>query len=125
MLADKMEKAIAGSSTIEQVGQKLRKPVMPVQNIVFANPIIPGTGQENKLVGAVFGSPIRKVSKTIKGESGVYVFSVESFTNPAPLTNAFKQKEQIAQNIIQRASNETFKALKEKAEIKDNRVKFF
>ena len=125
MLADKMEKAIAGSSTIEQVGQKLRKPVMPVQNIVFANPIIPGTGQENKLVGAIFGSPIRKVSKTIKGESGVYVFSVESFTNPAPLTNAFKQKEQIAQNIIQRASNETFKALKEKAEIKDNRVKFF
>ncbi|MDB5013289.1 MAG: PpiC-type peptidyl-prolyl cis-trans isomerase, partial [Daejeonella sp.] len=124
-LLDMAKKALEGSSTIEQVAQKLKKPVVPVQNIVFANPIIPGIAQENSVVGAVFGSQPKKLSKAIQGENGVYIYVVDNFTNPAPLTNAYKQKEQIVQGLIQRAGSETFKVLKDKAEIKDNRVKFF
>ena len=124
-LLDAVEKALQGSLSIDQVAQKLKKPVVPVQNIVFANPIIPGLSQENKVVGAIFGSQPKKLSKAIQGENGVYVYVVENFTNPAPLTNAYKQKEQIAQGLTQRAGSETFKVLKDQAEIKDNRVKFF
>jgi peptidyl-prolyl cis-trans isomerase D len=50
---------------------------------------------------------------------------VNGFTNPAPLVNTFKQKQQIAQFLVQRSSSDAFKALKEGANIKDNRVKFF
>ena len=125
LLLDKASKALEGSSTIEQVSQKLKKATVPVQNIVFANPIIPGIAQENKVVGTVFGSQPKKLSRAIEGENGIYVFSVDSFTNPAPLANAYKQKEQIIQSLVQRAASETFKVLRDKAEIKDNRVKFF
>lgn len=123
MLIERFEKANAGNIT--QLAQKLGTKVVPAQNIVFANPILPGGGQENKVVGAVFGSAPGKLSEPIQGEQGVYAFVVDKFTNPAPLTNVFKQKEQIMQGLIQRAPGETFRVLKEKAEVKDNRVNFF
>jgi peptidyl-prolyl cis-trans isomerase D len=96
-----------------------------VQNIVFANPIIPGLSQENKVIGTVFGLQPGKMSKPIEGESGVYVVSLNGFSNPPALTNVFKQKEQIQQTLIQRSQGEAFNALREKADIKDNRASFF
>lgn len=125
MLIEKMTKARTGASSIEQVAQKVGRPVTPVQNIVFANPVIPGIAQENKLVGTIFGSQPGKLSEVVEGENGIYVFVVNGFTNPAPLTNVFKQKVQAAQALIQRAPGEAFKVLRDKADIKDNRVNFF
>ena len=125
LLLEKMKKAHTGSSSIEQLAQKAGRPVVPVQNIVFANPVIPGIAQENKLVGAIFGSQPGKLSQPVEGESGIYVFVINGFSKPAPLTNVFKQKVQIAQALAQRAPGEAFKVLREKADIKDNRIKFF
>src|SRR5690606_28129455 len=87
MLTEQFDKALSGASSINQVAQKVSKPVTPVQNVVFANPIIPGVTQENKVVGTVFGLQPNKLSKPIAGENGVYVVSVISFSKPAPLTN--------------------------------------
>lgn len=125
MLKEKVDKALQGAGNIDQVAQKLAKPVTPVQNIVFSNPIIPGGGQENKVVGAVFGSQPGKVSKAIDGERGVYAFSVDGFTNPAPLANTYKQKEIMMQATAQRSLGAAFQALQDKSDIKDNRVKFY
>ncbi len=125
MLKEKVDKALQGAGNIDQVAQKLAKPVTPVQNIVFANPIIPGGGQENKVVGSVFGSQPGKLSKAIDGERGVYAFSVDGFTNPAPLANTYKQKEIMMQATAQRSLGAAFQALQDKSDIKDNRVKFY
>lgn len=125
MLAEQLEKALSGSSTIGQVAQKAGKPVQSAQNVVFANPVIPGGAQENKVIGTLFGLQPKKLSKPIAGESGVFVVTVNSFTNPAPLTNTFKQKEQIMQSVAQRAQAQAFEVLKENAKVKDNRLRFF
>ncbi|MFA6946061.1 MAG: peptidylprolyl isomerase, partial [Pedobacter sp.] len=124
-LIEKMEKALEGSKTIDQVAQKAGKPVTPVQKIVFANPVIPGLSQENKLVGTIFGSQPGKLSQPVEGDNGVFVFLLNGFSNPAPLTNAFKQKIQVSQGLAQRASGEAFKVLRDNSKIRDNRVKFF
>lgn len=123
MLTEKMNKAMAGN--IDQLAQKLGKTAMPVQNIVFANPILPGLAQENKVIGAVFGAQVGKLSKVIEGDKGVYVFVVDGFANPAPMGNTFKQKETIMLGVAQRALGGAFQALQDKSEIKDNRVKFY
>lgn len=123
MLTEKITKAGAGN--LNQLAQKLGKTVMPVQNIVFANPIVPGAAQENKLIGSVFGSPVGKLSKPVEGERGVYVFTINGFTNPAPIGNTYKQKETMLQGIAQRSLGSAFQALQDKSEIKDNRVKFY
>jgi peptidyl-prolyl cis-trans isomerase D len=125
MLTEKFDKALNGTSSIDAVAQKVGKTATPVQNMVFANPIIPGLSQENKVVGTVFGSQVGKLSKPIAGDRGVYVFVVDGFTNPAPMANTFKQKESMLMNISQRALGNAFQALQEKTDIKDNRVKFY
>jgi len=125
MLLDKMSNALVGVSSIDQLAKKLGQSVVPVENMVFANPILPGVSQESKLVGTIFGSQPNKLSKAIDGDRGVYVFVVNGFSNPGPLNNAFRQKQQIIQGLLQRASNETYKVLSDQAKIKDNRVRFF
>lgn len=126
LLSEKLNKALAGASSIEQVAQKIGQPAVPLQNIVFANPVIPGVAQENKLVGAVFGSSVGKLSsKAIVGATGVYAYVVEGFANPAPLANTFKQKQTMLEGLTQRSMGSAFQALQDKAEIKDNRVKFY
>ncbi|AYL97492.1 peptidylprolyl isomerase [Mucilaginibacter celer] len=116
--------AAAGGS-IEQIAQKVGGKVVPVENVVFANPIIPGLSAEYKVIGSVFGSPVSKVSKPVDGTQGVYVFVVDGFTNPPAITNVIKQKEQIAQTMLQRSQSVLFDALKDNAIVKDNRAKFF
>ncbi|MNR31696.1 hypothetical protein D3C85_1492240 [compost metagenome] len=77
------------------------------------------------MVGSVFGSQPGKVSAPVQGERGVYVFSVDGFTNPAPIANMFKQKEGMLLSLGQRSLGAAFQALQDNAQIKDNRVKFY
>ncbi|RYY37145.1 MAG: peptidylprolyl isomerase [Sphingobacteriaceae bacterium] len=123
-LKSKLESALNGSSNIAQVAQKAGSRVNPAQNIVFANPVIPGLGLEYKVIGSVFGSQPNKLSKPIEGQMGVYVFAVDGFVKPAALTNTVKEKEQIAQQLVQRSQGALFEALKDKANVKDYRAKF-
>ena len=124
-LIEKMQAAEAGASTIDQVAQKVQATVMPVQNVVLANPVIPGVSTEYKVVGTMFGSKPNKLSKPIEGTHGVYVFVVDNFINPAALTNATTEKQQIAQAMLQRSQGAIFDALKDKANVKDNRSNFY
>ncbi|MGN6641294.1 MAG: peptidylprolyl isomerase [Mucilaginibacter sp.] len=123
-LEEKLAVAENGASSIDQVGQKAGAKVNDVQNIVFANPVIPGLSVEYKVVGTVFGSQPNKLSKPIEGNHGVYVFSVDNFVNPAPLANAVREREQISQALLQRSEGQLFDALKDKANVKDYRAKF-
>jgi peptidyl-prolyl cis-trans isomerase D len=124
VLSEKFASALNGSSSIDQVAQKAGSKVVPVQNIVFANPIIPGAAAEYKVIGTVFGSPVNKLSKPVAGQQGVYVFVVDNFINPAPLTNAVREKQQIGQAVLQRSEGQIFDALKDKDNVKDYRAKF-
>ncbi len=124
-LEEKLNNALKGAAGLDKVAAQVGGKVTPVQNIVFANPIIPGIAQENKVVGAVFGSPLHKISKPIEGQNGVYVFEVDSFNNPPALNNALKDRQQIAQAALQRLDTDVFNVLKDKANVKDYRAKFF
>ena len=122
-LTDKFNSALNGSTTIEQAAQKAGTTVTPVQNIVFANPVIPGTGAEYKLIGTIFGSQINKLSKPVSGQQGVYIFTVNSFVNPAALANTVTQKQQLSQALAQRSQGQALEALKNKGNVKDYRAR--
>ncbi len=123
-LSEKLQSALNGASNLQQVAQKAGAKVVPAENIVFANPVIPGLSLEYKVIGTVFGLQPKKLSKPIEGANGVYVVSPESFINPAPLTNTVREKQQISQSMMQQVDNRLFDALKDKANVKDYRYKF-
>ncbi|SDP95130.1 peptidyl-prolyl cis-trans isomerase D [Mucilaginibacter sp. OK268] len=122
-LDEKFQAALSGSTSIDQAAQKAGVKVVPVQNVVFANPIIPGASLEYKVIGSIFGSQPNKLSKPVNGQQGVYVYVVDGFTNPAALANNVREKQQIAQALMQRAANQVLDALKDNAIVKDNRYK--
>ncbi len=124
-LQQKLNEALNGAKSIEQVAQKVGKTPKAEENIVFANPVLPGVAQENKVVGTVFGLQPKQLSKPIEGTQGVYVVQVTDFVNPPALDKVDQQKQQVRQQLRQRASNQSFQALLDKADIKDNRVRFY
>ena len=117
--------AVKEASDLNKIAAAVGAKVMPVQNVVFANPIIPGLDQENKVIGSIFGSPLHKVSKPVEGQSGVYVFVVDSFNNPPAMANGLKNRQQFDQAALQRVDGDVFNVLKDKANVKDYRAKFF
>lgn len=124
-LEQKLNDALKGAKSINDVAQKVGKTPKAEQNIVLANPILPGVAQENKVVGTIFGLQPKQVSKPIEGAQGVYVVEVTDFVNPPALDNVDRQKQQVKQQVGQRASNQAFQALLDKADITDNRVRFY
>jgi peptidyl-prolyl cis-trans isomerase D len=123
-LSEKFQSALSGASSIDQVAQKAGSKVVPVQNVVLANPVIPGAGPEYKVIGGVFGSQPNKLSKPVAGTQGVFVYALDSFVNPAALTNAVREKQTLSAAFAQRANGQVLEALKDKANVKDNRAKF-
>ncbi|WP_262493402.1 peptidylprolyl isomerase [Mucilaginibacter pedocola] len=121
-LTEKLQAALGGN--IDQVAQKTGGKVVPVQNVVFANPVMPGSGPEYKVIGGIFGSQPGKLSKPVVGTQGVYVYALDSFVNPPALTNAVREKQTLGAALAQRADGAVLEALKDKANVKDNRAKF-
>ena len=128
MLKEKMNNALNGSNSIDQVAQKLGKNAQSVENVVLANPVIPGVALENAVVGTVFGlKKLNVPSKAIEGKQGVYAVQAIGFVNPKALVGEelANQQKQITQDKSQRSVNVILKALKDNSKIVDNRIKFY
>jgi len=119
------EEAAKGATTLAQIGEKLGKTPVAAENIVLANPVIPGVAQENAVIGTVFGLQPKEPSKPIRGSQGVYIVEVGSFVNPEAPSDLTAQKKQMSQAQAQRTWSLTFQALQKKADIVDNRARFF
>lgn len=127
MLTEKLNNALSGASSLDQVAQKLDKPAVDIENIVMANPVLPGVAMEPAVVGTAFGLQPDKLSKAVKGEEGVYAIQVTGFVNPAELVSSDinKQKQQIQTANAQRSWEAIYQALQHKADIHDNRIRFY
>ena len=66
-----------------------------------------------------------QLSKPVAGESGVYVVKIEKITEAPATADYSSAKTQAKNNYAYRADVEAIEAIKKKAEIKDNRAKFF
>jgi hypothetical protein len=120
---EEFEAARAGD--IQTIGSNLGLAVETKENIAFASTAITGLGREPALLGTVSGMQEGDVSKPVKGEQGVYVVSLES-RNPLPENPMYDNNKRVLNSSLSsRVDFEVFEALKEKADITDNRSKFF
>lgn len=117
--------AVSSANTIEEIAKKVNASAESVSNINFSSFSIPGIGREPKVVGTAFGLPKDKISAPVKGETGVFVFKVTDIKEPEPITDYSFYKNQLATNLTNRVSYEVFEALKENANITDNRYQFY
>jgi peptidyl-prolyl cis-trans isomerase D len=129
--ADEIKKKLNNPATLEAAATPYN---LQVQNsgadstLTFDAQIINGIGNEPKVAGAAFNKAYQsKPSPAFAGNTGVFVIKVNSISSkPAASSDILNlQKNEEINRNIQSALGQSFNALKEIAEIKDNRSKFF
>jgi peptidyl-prolyl cis-trans isomerase D len=128
--ADLLIKKIPANATLESAAAANQKQVQVAgldSSLTMSSQFVAGIGVESKLIGAAFNKEYQsKVSPPIVGTSGVYLIKVTSIQSKAadtPETAASKLTEK--KNALRNQMNNWFAGLKDKADIKDNRSKYF
>ncbi|MCF8276912.1 MAG: SurA N-terminal domain-containing protein [Flavobacteriales bacterium] len=115
----------ARAGDIQSIADKMNLPVEVKENVLFSSAAITGLGREPALIGTISGMETGDISKPVKGEQGVYVVYLESRAQAPAQNNLANNERMLNSALSSRVDFEVYEALKEKAEIVDNRAKFF
>ena len=117
-------KAKMTGNSLEAIAKSTGSAVQKATNITLENPVLSGgVGQEAKVVGNAFALATNKMSAPIEGVTGVYVVKNTS-TLKAPALKSYADNVAKLKSQSASESNRVLPALKENAEIKDNRKEF-
>jgi peptidyl-prolyl cis-trans isomerase D len=116
-----MAKMKAGS--LEAIAQASKTTVQQAIDLTLENPNIPNAGPERKVVGTAFAIGVNKVSAPIEGNSGVYVVQPTLITKAPALKNHADYVNKV-KSQVQSYTGRVIPALKDDADIEDNRSKF-
>lgn len=94
-------------------------PAASIDNAMLAN-----VGMEPKVVGTAIGLPANKMSAPIQGNSGVYVVKTKSVAKAPKIANYDEYVKKVKQMAMQ-APGRIIPALKNDADIEDNRAEFY
>lgn len=121
--AEKIKAKLNGSS-LDALATANKVTVMNAVDLTLSNPALPGAGFEPKVVGTAFSSKVGQVSKPIDGNSGVYVLVTKSVTK-APAIKDYKEQVTQLSAQVKGYSGRVMPALKNEADIEDNRADFY
>jgi len=125
----KAEKIIAemnasNIANLDELSKGVAKPLQTVEGAKFASYSQPRIGHEPAVMGALVNAEEGKVYGPIKGEAGVYCVKLKSVSKDSKF-NAESEQESLSKVNQNLASNSSVSnALKNIAEIIDNRIKF-
>lgn len=117
-------KAKMNGSSLEAIAKATGSKVEQAVNVTLDNPVLNGgVGQEPRVVGNAFALAANKISAPIEGNTGVYVVKTTSIVKAPAVKDispyVAKVKAQSAGDV-----NRVLPALKDIADIKDNRKLF-
>jgi len=115
---------ISSAKTIDEVATTMSLTTEQVNTMAFSSNAIPG-GFEPNVVGAFYGMEKGQLSKPVLGNNGVYVVYTDDFIASAAPKDLTAIKKQLEGQLQPRANFEATNALKELADIEDNRAKFY
>ncbi|UGS23946.1 peptidylprolyl isomerase [Flavobacterium channae] len=121
--AEIIKKKMSGAS-LEEAAKKSGATVQTATGVSLKAPVVPNIGNEPKVVGKAFGLAAGKTSEIIEGNTGMFMVRAKAVTK-APEVPSYETY--ITQDRSQNRSyavSMSYIALKEKAEIKDNRANF-
>ena len=113
------------ASTIEDLASEQNKASLKASAVNMKNPTLSGAGSEPKVVGTAFGLKEGETSGLINGSKGVYMVRVDKVTDAASLDNYQAIANRLSNSRGAAVQNKVFNALKETADIEDNRARFY
>jgi len=122
--AAKIREAITATS-LEDIASSQGQTVKNAAAISMSNPTIAGAGREPEVIGAAFGKAAGETTDLIDGLTGVFAVRVLAVNNAQDLESYESFAEQLRDKTTPQVNNNVFQALKNAAEIEDNRAKFY
>ncbi len=121
--AEKIMAKMSGTS-LDAIAKANKTTVQTVEGVTVENAMLPNLGMESKVVGTAFGTAANKLSAPVEGFSGVFVVKTKTVTKAPKLPKYDDYIAKLKANAAQ-FSGRILPALKEKADIKDNRADFY
>jgi peptidyl-prolyl cis-trans isomerase D len=121
--AELIKKKMIGN-TLELVSQSSKASILNASGISAGSPVLPNIGNEPKVIGTAFNLKTNTTSKLISGNAGVYMVRAKTVTKAPAVANynAYISQEKTQQSNS--SQTRAYQAIKEKADIEDNRAKF-
>jgi peptidyl-prolyl cis-trans isomerase D len=113
------------SADINEVASSQNLSTKTANAITMANPTIAGAGTEPKVIGAAFGLKPGETTKLIDGVKGVFMVKVTAVNNAPDLQDYSALVNQLNTSSAPSINTNAFNALKNKADIEDNRATFY
>lgn len=110
------------ATTLEALAKAQNTTVKSASAVNMKNPMITGVGREPLVVGAAFGLKEGQTSKLIDGANGVYMIKVTKVTPAVKLDSYQAVANRVEQQKLNVVSSKLYNALKESADIEDNRA---
>ena len=120
--AEKIKAKMKGSS-MQAIAAASGVAVQQAVDLTVENASIPNAGFERKVVGTAFAIGLNKISAPIEGNAGVYVIKPTVITK-APVLKSHADYVAKVKSQVAGYSGRVIPALKEEADIEDNRAKF-
>jgi|AntAceMinimDraft_17_1070374.scaffolds.fasta_scaffold19539_2 peptidyl-prolyl cis-trans isomerase D len=125
ILTKKINSSMTSSRDIYKLANKFNTKVDKLDNITFSSYTLPPYGSEPNVIGTVFSLNKNELSNPIKGQQGIFVVLIDKFVE-LPATKDYSiNKMQLTSYFKSRAHYDVFKALKENADVIDNRKDFY
>lgn len=112
-------------STLDAIAKSQNVSVSTATAINMKNPTLSGAGLEPKVVGTAFGLKEGETSKLIDGNRGVFMVQVTKKTAAPKLDSYQAIVNRLNGSRLNAAQIKAYEALKETAEIDDNRATFY
>ena len=110
------------ATTLEDLAAAENTNIRTAAGINMKNPTVSGAGREPIVVGAAFGLNEGETSKLIEGTNGIYMVQVTKVTQAVELDNYQAAANRVEQQKVSAVNSKLYNALKESAEIEDNRA---
>ncbi len=124
LISEEFNTSIASVQNIDELASEMGLTVVDANNVNFASVSVPSAGIEPNVIATASVQAPDQLSQPIKGNNGVYVIVLSNIIDPAE-TELTSQKSRMASLRESQANYEAFEALREAANIQDNRAKFF
>ena len=124
IIVSRLQREIEEGDDLQSLAGTLNTQVEQATNVLFSSLSVPGAGIEPRLIATALNLEANRLSPPVIGENGVYVLKVTSVNIPEE-KDLDMEKSRLGSSKRARVNFEAFEALKELANIKDNRHKFF
>lgn len=119
------ELAAKNLSSVDAYAQAMNSSVDSVKFISFGTRRISGIGVEPKMNALVSEAQVDQVSAPVAGNNGVYVFKVYAKNKENKTFNEADEIRAMDATNAYRFQYQTLKSLVDKAEVEDNRIRFY